>query len=61
MCEDDEDVLANLGASRAVDKGLGNVDVVHVEIATQHAPEDTFEGWQARTFDGACDESALKL
>jgi hypothetical protein len=61
MCEDDEHVLANLCASRAVDERLGNVDVVHVEIATQHAPEDTFEGRQARAFDGACDESVPKL
>jgi hypothetical protein len=43
MSEDNEDVLALLGSSGGVHEGLSDVDLVHVQVATQNTPEHTFE------------------
>ena len=43
--KDDEYVLVGRVAGRCIDEGLGNVSVVHVEVATEDTPEDALERW----------------
>lgn len=57
MREDDEDVFAGFGGGLGVDEGFGDVGVVHVEVAAEDAPEDSFEDWDAGAFDCSCYES----
>jgi hypothetical protein len=54
--EDYEYVLVGRAAGRGVDKGIGNVGVVHVEVATEDAPEYALERWQTGAVDNASDE-----
>lgn len=59
MGKDDKDVLAGLRACRWVDEGLNDVGVVHVEIPTKDAPENTLESRNACTLNRACNESII--
>lgn len=53
MSKDDENVLACLGTSDRVDERFLNVSVIHVQVATEDPPKHAFEGWEARTLNGA--------
>lgn len=52
MGEDDEDVLADFGSSGWVDEDLLDVGVVHIKVATQDTPEDSFKGRNTTAVDG---------
>lgn len=56
--EDDEHVLAGLDASLRVHERLLDVNVVHVEVATEHTPEDALERRQTSAVDGPSNEPA---
>ena len=42
MHKDDEYILVCRAAGCSIDEGIGNVGVVHVEVATEDTPEDMF-------------------
>ena len=57
MGKDNEDVFAGLLPRNGVHKGLVDVGVIHIEISTEDAPENTFECRHTGTLDGARNES----
>ena len=61
VCEDDEYILAGLNSGSGVDKRLLDVDVVHVEVATEHAPKDTLKRRQTSPVDRTGDEPKYRV
>lgn len=61
MSKDDEYVLINFSASCRVDDGVGYIRIIHVQIATQNAPQNALEDRNTRTFDGTSDKSMAAL
>jgi hypothetical protein len=55
-----EHVLALFRTCGRVDERLVDVDLVQVQVATEHTPKDTLEGRHAGTVDRASDEPAKK-
>jgi hypothetical protein len=43
MRKDDEDVFVRRITGCGINKGIGNVGVVHVKVATKDAPQDTLK------------------
>jgi hypothetical protein len=58
--KDNEHVLALFRTGGRVDERLVDVDLVQVQVATEHTPKDTLEGRHASTVDHASDEPAKK-
>lgn len=56
VSKDEEHILAGLVASGRIDKGLGNVGVVHVQVATKKAPENALEGRNAIALNSCSDK-----
>jgi hypothetical protein len=60
VCEDDEDILAGRLLLARLLEGFLDLSVVHVEVSTQYAPEDTLEGGHSSTIDCTGDELEVK-
>jgi hypothetical protein len=55
--EDDEDVFVRRISSCGIDERVGNICVVHVEVAMKDAPENALKGGQARAINYTSDKS----
>lgn len=61
MCENDEDVLPSLDSTCWVNERFSDVGLIHVKVAAQDTPKNSFEGSNTSTINSSCDKPKLRV